>query len=1342
MDFISRTLLLFASISLASQAFSQNPDPIPAPLEAWKTWATWDDDGHRFAPPAFNDVENRTALWPSQLQITANGSNGVFQIAVTAFSEDWLTLPGSSDLWPQEVSIGGQPAVVVERSKRPAIKLPPGLHVVSGEFRWDEMPQRLAIPSQIGILQLTMNGQPVEVPNWDASGFLWLKRARSAEAQREFLEAKVYRVLEDGIPMWLRTEIELSVAGKSREETLGYALPQAGDGWTIASVESKLPVAVDDEGQVKIQVRAGKWTVQIDAFRTDSANTIGYAENIKPIAANEIVGFQAKPEFRLVELEDIQAVDVSQTTFPEKWRHLPVYRWESGQPFRLVEKMRGMGFQKPSGLHVKREFWLDDDGALMTFRDSISGSSQQVWRLDASPGQTLGAARMAGEGQLITRNPATGASGIEVRERKIDIEAVGRIENARQFPASGWQADVDSCSAKLHLPPGWRVFALFGAESAQGDWLTSWTLLDLFLLLVFTLAIGKLWGILPAMVAALGLGLTFHEPGAPLWLWFFLLVPVTILRVVPAGSLRKLVTVWKFAAIAMLMIVLVPFIGKQIQGVLYPQLEPKIETSTDQDSYGLVGELDSFSPLSGLSSSRGSKKMKQILQKSSNLAYDSQAQIQTGPAVPTWTWRSVSFGWRGPVTASEEVRVVLIPPAIQRGITILRVLMLILLAAVLLESKRLLPPMLRGKMPQPPPIPPATTGVLLVAGLLFGGTQDAAAQQFPSEEMLETLRERLLETPDAFPRAAEIPKIKVTLGRRSMEMEAEIHAAALTAVPLPGKLPTWSPVSVTINGEAAESMTRKDGHLWIALEPGIHIVRVEGLLPNVTEWEWTFLLKPRHVSIKAPGWTVTGVKPSGVPEDQVFFAVKTPAIAAEAAYDRKDFTPAVMVERAIEVGLVWQVRTTLKRLSPGGKAVALSIPLLPGEQVLSSNFNVSGRNVQARLGAGQSSVSWESELNFADSVSLTASDTGRWVERWRLIASPVWNVGFGGLPPVYETGSNGLEPVWRPWPGEQATLALSKPQAIPGATVTVRKVELNTNVGLRQRVSNLELNMQASLGQDLILDLPENAEVTALRVGDKRQPVRRDGSKVIIQVKPGEQVVKLEWKTLRPISNREAVDPIVLPVESSNIATSLSLPADRWVLWTSGPLRGPTVRFWSFVLVAIVGAFVLGRIKLSPLGGAAWALLALGLTQVLPVAALIVVGWFFLLAWRGSEHSGKLTLGWFNFLQVMLIIGLIPVTITLLFALHRGLLGTPEMMVRGNNSSATDLRWFAQRTDNALPEASAIAVSIWYYRLLMLAWSLWLAASALKWARWGWEQFSAHGAIFKSPPKIENPMKP
>jgi hypothetical protein len=39
------------------------------------------------------------------------------------------------------------------------------------------------------------------------------------------------------------------------------------------------------------------------------------------------------------------------------------------------------------------------------------------------------------------------------------------------------------------------------------------------------------------------------------------------------------------------------------------------------------------------------------------------------------------------------------------------------------------------------------------------------------------------------------------------------------------------------------------------------------------------------------------------------------------------------------------------------------------------------------------------------------------VERWRLVASPVWNVSVAGLVPTFDVTTSDLVPLWQPWPG-------------------------------------------------------------------------------------------------------------------------------------------------------------------------------------------------------------------------------------------------------------------------------------------------------------------------------------
>jgi len=80
-------------------------------------------------------------------------------------------------------------------------------------------------------------------------------------------------------------------------------------------------------------------------------------------------------------------------------------------------------------------------------------------------------------------------------------------------------------------------------------------------------------------------------------------------------------------------------------------------------------------------------------------------------------------------------------------------------------------------------------------------------------------------------------------------------------------------------------------------------------------------------------------------------------------------------------------------------------------------------------------------------------------------------------------------------------------------------------------------------------------------------------------------------------------------------------------------------------------------------------------------------------------------------------------------------MGTPDMQIRGNGSSPALLRWFDDRTDTAPDQPFVFSVPMLAYRAAMLAWALWLAASLLRWLRWGWFSFSSDGVWKRKPPR-------
>jgi hypothetical protein len=57
------------------------------------------------------------------------------------------------------------------------------------------------------------------------------------------------------------------------------------------------------------------------------------------------------------------------------------------------------------------------------------------------------------------------------------------------------------------------------------------------------------------------------------------------------------------------------------------------------------------------------------------------------------------------------------------------------------------------------------------------------------------------------------------------------------------------------------------------------------------------------------------------------------------------------------------------------------------------------------------------------------------------------------------------------------------------------------------------------------------------------------------------------------------------------------------------------------------------------------------------------------------------------------------------------------------------LNWYQDRFSATAPIDATWVISapVWVYRLAMLLWALWLAASVLRWLKWAWECFSAGG---------------
>ncbi|MBU1234214.1 MAG: hypothetical protein KKC77_15080, partial [Proteobacteria bacterium] len=248
-------------------------------------------------------------------------------------------------------------------------------------------------------------------------------------------------------------------------------------------------------------------------------------------------------------------------------------------------------------------------------------------------------------------------------------------------------------------------------------------------------------------------------------------------------------------------------------------------------------------------------------------------------------------------------------------------------------------------------------------------------------------------------------------------------------------------------------------------------------------------------------------------------------------------------------------------------------------------------------------------------------------------------------------------------------------------------------------------------------------------------PLQLENNRLIIPVHPGKQDIEISWRSERDVPLKFVTRAVDLGMESVNTSIELTVPSSRWILLAGGPRIGPAVLFWGELLVIILFALLLGRIKLTPLSTLQWLLLSLGLSQIPAPLAAIVVIWLILLGLRKTKGGEISQITTFNIVQVLLVLITFAALGSLFFAIQQGLLGHPDMQIGGNGSSGHTLRWYQDRNASILPTAWVITVPLLVYRISMLLWALWLAFALLRWLRWGWDCFSDTATWKRVPPK-------
>ena len=1312
---------------------------IPASLQPWMDWVLSDTPNRR-CPVYYNQTDRYQCVWLSTLSLNLDARGGEFRQKAYNDTDGWLTLPGNRGYWPQDVRLDGALVPVLERDGHPALKASPGEHELTGRFYWSALPDTIRVPPGNALLDLRVNGQAVSVFRLEDEGVLRLRQQPDAPARQDTLDLHVFRLLTDGIPFTITTRLDLRISGQTREELLGPVLPPD---FLPLALDSPLPARLEADGRLRVQLRPGNWTLNLSARHRGPLDALALPAVPAPWPQQEIWSFQAQNALRQVQVEGAAALDPAQTNLPESWRQWPAWLLQPGEALQFQVRQRGEAEPAPAQLNLERTLWLDFAGRGYTVRDRLSGSLDGT-RLDADPALQLGRVEIGGEDQFITRLPGSDAAGVEIRQlNDLQLVAASRLEPAdiEKLPAVGWRIAPRRIDATLNLPPGWRLLAADGPDGADNAWLYSWNLLDLFIVLVVALGFAKLWGWPWGVVALAGMALSYHEPNVPLYVWLNVLAAVALLRVLPPGRLQTLVEVYRGLTLLTLLAIGALFAVQQVRGALYPQLEPfalgAVPVFSGQPPHAnapLSAALEEAPAYNRLRSPESPQQQAQgKLSQRLKQQYTADIKVQTGPGVPDWRWQRANLRWSGPVAADEPLRLWLLPPWATRVLLLLGLALLLAMAArVWIGGRRTVPPVAppavdeAGKGESSPPGAGAVAAAsVLLAVALTVVTPPVQAQEYPPPEILKQLRERLTQPPDC-QRCGDLAALVLTIRNNELQLRLSLQAQTDTAVPLP--LPREGLIvrAIDLDGQPATLFRGPKHLLWLRLPPGLHTATVAAAVPpEVATLQLPLPLPPGRLELNASGWKVEGHVEGRVdPQLQLTRPRQDDAAPLQAGV----MPPFVQVERDIVLDVDWRVLTRVRRLSQADQAAVLEIPLLPGERVTTPDIRVRDDRVLLNLSPEQTEIAWTATLNRADELTLQATDREDLVEVWQLHANPLWHVQSAGIPLVRRVDAAGQwAPEWRPWPGERVTLTVERPEGAPGDTVTIDRSRLRLNPGRRLSEATLDLSIRTSRGGDHALTLPPGATLTAARINEVVQPLQQQDRRVVLPLAPGVQRVVLNWREEREFGTRYTTSEVDLGGPSVNGSLSLSLPRDRWLLWADGPVMGPAVLFWGVLAVILIGAVVLGRMGGTPLRAHHWFLLGVGLSQSHIAAILLVAGWLLLLGRRQALADRKIGAFRFDLLQLALVGLTLAALAALLGAIEQGLLGTPEMQVAGNGSSAWQLSWYQDRIAGPLPTASVVSAPLLLYRGLMLLWALWLAFALLKWLGWGWRCFSAGG---------------
>lgn len=1377
---------------------------VPPQLKGWEKWAL---DGYKkpVCDFAASNEKEKFCYYVSELSLDVLGRTLNFNMRVKTLEEGMVLLPGSKDVMPAEVTSGGRRLAVLEKNSRPYVLLAAGEYLITGVARSKENIRSFYVPNEAAVLNLRINGKSISGPTIEKDGTLRLDATTSGKKETDDLSYTAVRKISDGVPLTQVLHIDLNVTGSQRVENLGKVIPE---NFTPMSINNQIPAHIQKNGELIAEVRPGNWWIEITFRQINDTLTISTEELL---SESEVWVLEKAADRRVIrESSTMRPMQTKNIKIPDSWRKLPAYEVRKGEDVTLTSIPYTANREDELGL--RREIKLSYDGKFYSVRDNISAKFKENGRLNLATPFKLSSAEIDGEAQSITTDEAS-KLGLEVRKGNSNLTTVSRAESKIGLPVTGYDRTFETARWSLSLSPGYKLFAVSGADKVSDSWVSNWDLLSIFIVAVMGVILYYLFDRPKAILGTCAFILLHPVFPAFTSTSFMICAAIFVLRYLDQKSLAyRFVKFLKISLMLFLGLATLSFLVVHLREVIYPVFDTgyvrnplgsllspsflasfyvvlllaywivKVFTNPASTSgkKGMAifaaiiafivfvsGSLSNFfslfesgvrfsqhavyelassepfgaydgmvlakksAPRSRMAVSASNQMLTEnfkMMNKNVKLEqYQSmdlgRNRIQTGVGFPSFSTKSIDITLKGKVNASDKFGIYVISPTLNLFITLAQMLLAAMLLLYFSEMKVKLPASKNGKKKWYAKFLPLIMLAMFVPSA-------ARANELPSEQMLKELKTKLTREEKAacLPDCAAIPQGRLVITGNQLTLNLQVHASSnKTVVPLPSIRADGAGFAkieqVLVNGAPYSALIRKGDNLNVSLNKGVHQITIRALLDDNSDSFSITASKPKIgvMSSELSGFAVNESVTSG---SQVFQINRTKRAVAKSnlsSSSRIEMAAFFEITRSMDIGALWQVTTTVRRINQSQGSASIDVPLLEGEKVISLEGTLLKDAIRLSFAPSETVKTFSSLLPVDQAIHLfVPQNVKNYREVWRLNLETTWSMKKTGIDPIVDNSSR---TVFKPSAGDSLVLSMLRPAGVDGEVITFDSVTYN--ISSARQITSLELflKMRASEAGTHSITLPKDTVVKELQINSENYPVVQKGRELNIPVTAGSSEVLIKAEVKKEMGVKFSFPKISLNAPSVDINQKMEVSANRWLLFTAGPVTGPAVLFWSQLPLLLLLAFVLARAKSIPMAGWQWFVLLLGLTQANILVGVAVVGWFVLIAAREKiTASGKLK----NAIQILIVIATIIFIYALFKGVKGGLLGIWDMKISGNNSffswsgdRAWMLNWYQDASSNLLPTPWVISLPVAAYRVLMVLWSVWLAFSFIGWIKWG-----------------------